>query len=48
MIKELEKEHEISEDESHQALDDIQKLTDKFTNQIDDLYKRKEKEILNE
>jgi len=48
MIKELEKEHEISEDESHQALDDIQKLTDKFITQIDDLYKRKEKEILNE
>jgi len=48
MVKELEKEHEISEDESHQALDDVQKLTDKFTTQIDDLYKRKEKEILNE
>ena len=46
MIKDLEKQHEISEDQSHDALENIQKLTDKYTKQIDELLKMKEKDIL--
>ncbi len=45
-VKKLEKAHEISEDESHHQLDEIQKLTDKFIEEVDELYKKKEKEIL--
>ncbi len=46
MAKDLEKEHEISEDESHKGQDEVQKLTDKYIRQIDELVKRKEKDIL--
>jgi ribosome recycling factor len=46
MAKDLEKEHEISEDESHKGQDEVQKLTDKYIKQIDELVKRKEKDIL--
>lgn len=45
-IREFEKEKEITEDESHQGQDDVQKLTDKFITEIEDIGKRKEKEIL--
>jgi len=48
MVKELEKEHEISEDQSHDGLESIQKLTDKYINEIDELFKKKEKDILDE
>jgi len=46
MAKDLEKEHEISEDDSHKGQDEVQKLTDKYIKQIDELVKRKEKDIL--
>lgn len=46
MIKELEKEKEISEDESKAALDRIQKLTDKKNDDVQKLTDNKEKEIL--
>ncbi len=46
-IKELEKEKEISEDESKNALARIQKTTDKFIDEIQKLMDNKEKEILN-
>lgn len=46
-IKELEKEKEISEDESKGALARIQKLTDKYIEDIQKLMDNKEKEILN-
>ena len=46
MIKELEKEHEISEDDAHRALSEIQKLTDTHIEEIDKLIKIKEDEIL--
>jgi ribosome recycling factor len=46
MAKDLEKEHAISEDESHKGQDEVQKLTDKFIKQIDEMVKRKEKDIL--
>ncbi len=44
-VKHLEKEHEISEDESHQMVEKIQKLTDEFIEKVDELFKKKEKEI---
>ena len=44
--KKLEKDHDISEDESHDALDEIQKLTDKYIEEVNQQYDKKEKEIL--
>jgi ribosome recycling factor len=46
MIKSLEKDKDISEDESKGALDRIQKVTDKFIDSIQKLTDNKEKEIL--
>ena len=45
-IKALEKESGISEDDAHRSLDEIQKLTDKYTGAIDDLCKNKETELM--
>jgi len=45
-IKKLEKEKEITQDESKSAQDNIQKLTDKYISQIDTILKEKEAEIL--
>jgi ribosome recycling factor len=45
-VREYEKEHLISEDDSRQGQDDIQKLTDKYVGQIDSVGKRKEDEIM--
>lgn len=45
-IKNLEKSHEISEDQSHDNLDRIQKLTDEYVKKVDEYYETKEKEIL--
>ncbi|MBA1438655.1 MAG: ribosome recycling factor [Epsilonproteobacteria bacterium] len=45
-IKKLEKEKEITQDESKSAQDNIQKLTDKYIAQIDAILKDKEAEIL--
>jgi ribosome recycling factor len=45
-IKALEKAGEISEDDAHRFLDDTQKITDRHTNEIDDLCKQKEKELM--
>lgn len=47
-IKKLEKDHEISEDNSHDAIDKIQKLTDKHIEEIDKILAHKENEILND
>jgi ribosome recycling factor len=46
MVKELEKEKEISEDDSKNGLDKIQKLTDKYIEDIQKMTDNKEKEIL--
>ena len=46
MIKELEKEKEISEDEMHRAQDEVQKITDEFIKEIDGVCQEKEKEVL--
>ena len=44
--KKLEKGKEISQDDERRALEHIQKLTDQYIKNIDDLAKKKEKEIL--
>jgi len=46
MVKELEKEKEISEDDSKNAVARIQKLTDKYIDEVQTLTNNKEKEIL--
>ena len=45
-IKKIEKEGELSEDQSHDEQDEIQKLTNKFINEIDKNLEEKEAEIL--
>ena len=45
-LKKLQKGGTISEDEEKKGADEIQKLTDKFTAEIDKVFKVKEKEIL--
>ena len=45
-VKDLLKEKEISEDDQHRADDEIQKLTDQFTDTIDEVAKGKEEELM--
>ena len=45
-IKALEKDNQVTEDESKRGLDEIQKLTDKHISEIDSLLEIKEKEIM--
>jgi len=45
-LKELQKKKEISEDQMHTAQGDVQKLTDKFIEQVNGIIQKKEKEIL--
>lgn len=45
-LKKLEKNGDISEDESRGAQEDIQKLTDKFVEEVEKVINNKEKEIL--
>lgn len=45
-LKKLEKDGSISEDDSRRAQDDVQKLTDAHTSQIDELTGNKEKELI--
>ena len=44
-IKKLEKSKEITEDEMRKGIDEVQKLTDKFIEKIDEVAMKKEKEI---
>jgi ribosome recycling factor len=44
-VRKQEKSSEVSEDESRSLQDEIQKLTDKYTERIDDLLAEKEKDI---
>ncbi|MDQ7820141.1 MAG: ribosome recycling factor [Armatimonadota bacterium] len=46
MIERLEDDGEISEDEARRALDELQKLTDRFIGEIDALLQAKDKEIM--
>lgn len=45
-IKKLEKESEISEDQMHNWQDDVQKFTDAFIKELDELLEKKEQEIM--
>ncbi len=45
-IKKLEKDKSVSEDESRKQQEQLQKLTDKYTKEIDELSASKEKEVL--
>lgn len=45
-LKSAEKSHEISEDNMHSAMDDVQKTTDSYIKQIDEILELKEKDIL--
>lgn len=45
-VKKLKADKDISEDDEHHAHSEIQKLTDKFVDAMDELVKNKEKEIL--
>jgi ribosome recycling factor len=45
-LKKALKDHEITEDEEKHALDDIQKNTDIFIKELDTIFEKKEKEIL--
>ena len=45
-VKKLEKASEISEDESRDAQDEIQKLTDKYIAKLDEALAAKEKDIM--
>ncbi len=44
--KRMEKDSEITEDDLKYYEDEVQKLTDKFTDKIDEVFKTKEKEIM--
>lgn len=45
-IKKMEKDHSISEDEARKAAEQVQKMTDKYIEQIDKVLANKEAEIL--
>ena len=45
-IKKLEKDKEVSEDESKKAQDQVQKITDGFVTKVDEAFKTKEADIL--
>lgn len=45
-LKDMIKEKMISEDEEHRAEDQVQKLTDDFVSQVDNLVNKKEQELL--
>jgi ribosome recycling factor len=46
LIKGLKKDGGIAEDEAFKAQEHVQKITDEYIKKIDDIYKNKEKEIL--
>lgn len=45
-LKKLEKDKQISEDESRKQQDHLQKITDKYTKEIDELTAHKEREVM--
>ena len=46
MLRELQREKEISEDEEYRAKEQLQKITDRFVGQADEIGKQKEGELL--
>lgn len=45
-FKKLEKDHKISEDEMHARVEEVQKMTDRYVKQVDEVIVAKEKEIM--
>lgn len=45
-VKELLKEKDITEDEAHRSDEDIQKLTDRFVKEVDEVVRAKEQELM--
>ncbi|MBN1153930.1 ribosome recycling factor [candidate division KSB1 bacterium] len=45
-IKKAEKDKDISEDESHRTMDEVQTITDDYIKRVDEILKKKEAEIL--
>ena len=46
LIKGFKKDGDVSEDDAFKAQDQVQKITDEYIKNVDDIYKDKEKEIL--
>jgi ribosome recycling factor len=46
LIKQLKTDKEISEDEEHRGLDEVQKITDDHIKQVEDRVEKKRKEIM--
>ena len=46
VLKDMEKDKEISQDEHKRALDQLQKITDRFCDEVDQIGKNKEAELL--
>lgn len=46
MVRSLEKEGEVSEDEGRRAQEQVQKITDRFIGEVDSLLEAKEREIM--
>lgn len=45
-VKATEKKHDISEDESHRGIEQMQKVTDKHIKEVDNIAQAKEKDVL--
>jgi len=45
-LRKREKKHEISEDDLHRVQDEVQKLTDEFVAELDELHSAKEEELM--
>lgn len=45
-LRKMEKNKEISEDDMHRAMKEVQKITDEFVEKVDDLLEKKEEEIM--
>ena len=45
-VKELLKDKQVTEDEAHRSDDEIQKLTDRFVKEVDEVVRAKEQELL--
>jgi len=45
-LKKLEREHKISEDDGKKTLTEIQKLTDRYIALLDDLFHKKQAEVM--
>jgi ribosome recycling factor len=45
-LKKMQKDSDISEDQEHDGLDEVQKLTDKYVAEIDEILQHKEAEVM--